>query len=108
VAQPGKVSAFGYLGRTHFPERKAGEGVAAAGTVSEFRSAGSVYETTLDAGSGVQILIVSPGNPQDFCQVGDQLLAAGRIALEPAKNIPGYQGDAERVMLLGDSVVVPK
>lgn len=108
VAQPGKVSAFSFLGRTHLPQRKAGEGFAAAGTVSEFRSAGGVFETTLDAGGGVQILIVSTGNPQDFCQVGDQLLATGRIVEEPAKNIRSYQGDAERVMLLGDAVVVPK
>ena len=108
AAQPGKVSAFGHLGRTHLPERKAGEGFAVAGNVIEYRVAGSVFETTLDAGSGVQVLLVSPGNPQDFCEIGDQLLVTGRIVEDPAKNIRGYDGEAERVMLLGDAALVPK
>ena len=108
AAQPGKVSAFGHLGRTHLPERKAGEGFAIAGKVIEFRVAGSAFETTLDAGSGLQVLLVSPGNPQDFCEIGDQLLVTGRIVEEPAKNIRGYEGEAERVMLLGDAALVPK
>jgi hypothetical protein len=108
VAQPGKVSAFSYLGRTHFPERKAGEGFAVAGKVIEYRVAGGVYETTIDAGSGVHILVVSPGNPQDFCQIGDQLLALGRIVEEPKESVRGYEGEAERVMLLGDQALVPK
>jgi hypothetical protein len=108
AAQPGKVSAFGHLGRTHLPERKDGEGFAVAGKVIAFRAAGSVFETTLDAGSGVEVLLISTGNPQDFCKVDDQLLVTGRIVREPIKNIPGYEDQAERVLLLGDAAVVPK
>ena len=108
VAQPGKVSAFGHLGRTHLPTRKAGEGFACAGKVIEYRAAGSVFETTLDAGSDVRILVVSPSNPQDFCEIGDQLLLAGRIVDEPQKNVRGYAGEAERVVVLGDAALVPK
>jgi hypothetical protein len=108
AGQPGKVSAFSHLGRTHLPLRKAGEGFVIAGKVIEYRVAGSVFETTLDAGSDVKVLLVSNGNPQDFCEIGDQLLVAGRIVDEPAKNIKGYNGEAARVILLGESVQIPK
>ena len=108
AGQPGKVSAFGHLGRTHLPLRKEGEGFVIAGKVVEYRVAGSAYETTLDAGNNVQVLFVSLGNPQDFCEIGDQLLVAGRIVDEPAKNIRGYEGEAERVMLLGEATQIPK
>ncbi|HEX5103512.1 MAG TPA: hypothetical protein VFV87_06855 [Pirellulaceae bacterium] len=108
AAQPGKVSAFGHLGRTHLPLRKAGEGFACAGKVIEYRVAGSVFETTLDLGGDVRVLVVSPGNPQDFCEIGDQLLLAGRIVDEPQRNIRGYEGEAERVVMLGDAALVPK
>ena len=108
AAQPGKVSAFGHLGRTHLPQRKAGEGFAIAGKVIEYRVAGSVFETTLDAGSGVQVLFVSLGNPQDFCEIGDQLLVAGRIVDEPVKNLRGYEGEAQRVLMFGEAAQIPK
>jgi hypothetical protein len=106
--QAGKLSAFGHLGRTHLPERKAGEGFAFAGKVIEYKVAGSVFESTLDAGNGVTVQLVSLGNPQDFCEIGDQLLAAGRIVDEPAKNIRGYEGEADRIVLLGHAALAPK
>ena len=105
--QPGKLSAFGHLGRTNLAERKAGEGFAFAGKVIEYKAAGSVFESTLDAGNGVTVQLVSLGNPQDFCEVGDQILAAGRIVEEPQKNIRGYEGEAERVVLLGHAALAP-
>jgi hypothetical protein len=108
ATQPGKVSAFGHLGRTTLPQRKAGEGFAIAGKVIEYRVAGSVFETTLDASNEVRVLFISLGNPQDFCEIGDQLLVAGRIVDEPAKNIRGYEGEAVRVILLGQAAQIPK
>lgn len=108
AAQPGKVSAFGHLGRTHLPERKVGEGFVIPGKVIEYRASGSVFETTLDAGSDVRVLFVSRSNPQDFCEVGDELLVAGRVVDEPAKNIDGYEGEAQRVMLLGHAAQISK
>jgi hypothetical protein len=106
--QAGKLSAFGHLGRTHLPERKAGEGYAFSGKVIEYKVAGSVFESTLDAGNGVTVQLVTLFNPQDLFQIGDQLLVAGRIVDEPQKNIAGYEGQAERVVLLGDAAKVPK
>jgi hypothetical protein len=107
ASQPGKVTAFGHLGRTHLPMRKADEGFAITGKVVEFHSAGSAYEITLDAGSSINVLVVSLTNPQDYCAIGDQLLVGGRVIDEPQKNIPGYEGEAARVVLLGETAKVP-
>ena len=112
AGQTGKMSAFGHLGRTHLPQRKAGEGIALAATVKDFKSAGTVFECMLDAsaagGEPIEVTLVSSGNPQDFCQIGDQLLIAGRIVDEPQKNIAGYEGEAQRVVMLGEIAKVPK
>jgi hypothetical protein len=40
--------------------------------------------------------------------MSDELLVVGRIVDDPQKNLPGYEGDAERVVLLGYGVAVPK
>lgn len=108
-AGPGtKMSAIGTLARGQLTARKAGEGVAIAGTVTNFQSAGKVFELTVDLGNNATATILCPNNPQDFCQIGDQVLIVGRIVEEPANNLDGYEGEAARVVLLGHAAVVPK
>jgi hypothetical protein len=69
--------------------------------VTDFHAAGKVFECTLDLGSGTTATVVSLANPQDFCQIGDQVLIVGRIVEDPATNVAGYEGEATRVVLLG-------
>lgn len=110
VGGPSKTPAVRFLASTHWTERKAGEGLLAAGIVKEFKAAGSLFEITLDATRSAPLIIpvVSAENPQDFCQVEDELVVVGRIIDEPKTNLPGYEGAAPRVLLLGYCVKTPK
>jgi hypothetical protein len=109
AAQPGKVSALKALTDLKMPERKHDEGVLIAGAVQDFKSAGSMFElTTLAGKKGTETPVICATNPQDFCAPGDELLIVGRVIENPKKNIPGYEGDHERVVLYGYSVKVPK
>lgn len=107
-----KMSAIGTLSRGHLTLRQSGEGIAVAGAVTDFRSAGKVFECIValgkdEQGNDVTATVVSPTNPQDFCQIGDQVLIVGRVVDEPATAIAGYEGEAPRVVLLGHAAAVP-
>lgn len=107
-----KMNAIGTLSRGHMTLRKSGEGIAVAGAVTDFRSAGKVFECIValgkdEQGNDVTATVVSPANPQDFSQIGDQVLVVGSVVDEPATNIAGYEGEAPRVVLLGHAAAVP-
>jgi len=110
AGQPGKVNAIKSLTGLHLPKRKHDEGVLVAGVVEDFRAAGPMFECTVQAGRTelIETAIICANNPQDFCDAGDELLVVGRVVENPRKNIPGYEGDRERVVLYGYSVTVPK
>ena len=93
----------------NLPERKHNEGVLVAAVVQDFHAAGSMFECLTESGKSLaETAIVCATNPQDFCDVGDELLVVGRVVEDPRKNIPGYEGDRQRVVLYGYSVTVPK
>jgi hypothetical protein len=101
-----KSAALNSLTGIKLPELKADEGALVMGTVREFRAAGSMFELTVEAGRmRTPVAIVSPTNPQDFCAPGDPIVVVGRIVEEPKKNISGFEGDHERVVLYGASAV---
>jgi hypothetical protein len=102
------MSAIGTLARGQLAERKAGDGAALAGTVTNFQAAGRVFETTVDLGSGATATVVTPTNPQDQYAIGDQVLIVGLIVEDPTTNIAGYKGEATRVVLLGHAAAAPK
>ena len=107
--QPGKVSALKSLTDLNLPKRKHDEGVLVAAVVHDIQAAGSMFECLTQSGRSLaETPVVCAQNPQDFCQPGDELLILGRVVENPRKNIPGYEGDHERVVLYGYSVLVPK
>ena len=109
AVQPGKVSALKSLTDINLRQRKHDEGVLLAGVVQEFAPAGSHYAGKFLAGkSGAEVIVVSTSDPKDAFSPGDELLLVGRVVEDPAKNLPGYEGDAPRVVLLGIAVPVPK
>ncbi len=109
AVQPGKVSALKALTDINLRERKHDEGVLVAGVVQDFAPAGTYHGGTFLAGkSGTEVIFVSASDPKDAFSPGDELLLVGRVVEDPAKNLPGYEGDAPRVVLLGIAVPVPK
>ncbi|MCI0358934.1 MAG: hypothetical protein L0211_10685 [Planctomycetaceae bacterium] len=107
--QPGKVSALKSLTDLNLPQRKHDEGVLLAGAVQEFAPAGTLFACKFQAGKSLtETTVVSATDPQETYKSGDELLLVGRVVEDPAKNLPGYEGDAERVVLLGYAVAVPK
>lgn len=111
IGGPSKLSAVKFLASSHWPQRKQGAGLLVAGTVKEIKRAGPQHEITLDAASRglpLEIPVVSIANPEKLCQAGDELVIAGRIVEDPKANLPGYDGAAPRVLMLGYCVKVPK
>lgn len=107
--KPSGIRFIKFVAARQFPARKHDEGIFVAGTVKDLKAAGSMFELTLDGGKGLETLpVISYNNPQDFCAVGDELLAIGRIIEAPQKNLQGYAGEHSRVVLLGYQVVAPK
>jgi hypothetical protein len=104
-----KSAALNSLTGIKLPELKADDGALVMGTVRDFRAAGSMFELTIEAGrTRTPVAIVSPTNPQDFCAPGDSIVVVGRIVEAPKKNISGFEGDHERVVLYGASAVAAK
>lgn len=107
---PGKLTAVKFLADQQWPARKHDEGLLVAGVVKEIQSAGPMFQITLDASvrsSTLSIPVVTAFDPSDTAAIGDELLVLGRVIVEPQTNLPGYEGDAERVLLYGYSVKVP-
>jgi hypothetical protein len=91
------------------PQRKHEEGVFLAGTVADIREVGALFECVVHAGkSGMPITVLCANNPHDFCKVGEELLVVGRLIDVPQKNLPGYEGQAEKLVYYGYHAVVPK
>jgi hypothetical protein len=109
AVQPGKLSALKSLTDINLPERKDQQGVLAAGIIQEFAPAGTHFSANFQAGkSGTEVTIVSASDLTGAYSSGDELLLVGRVVEDPAKNLPGYEGEATRVILLGVAVPVPK
>jgi hypothetical protein len=108
AGQSGKLSAIRFLASKNLPQRKAGEGIFVVGTVKDFQAVGSMFQCTLNAGTGMEeVPVVSLDSPQQFCKIGDELVVIGRIVDDPQAKLPGYQGKQQRVILLGYQAVAP-
>ena len=107
--QPGKLSALKSLTDINLPERKHEQGVLLAGVAGEFAAAGTVHAATFQAGkSGTEAIVVSASDPKQAISAGEEILLVGRVIEDPTKNLPGYEGEATRVILLGCAVAAPK
>jgi len=106
-----KISAIKFLTAQRWPAQKHDHGLIAAGVVKDFKSVGPLFEVALDAsvrGSALTIPLVTASNPQDLAKIGDELVALGRVVEQPKANLPGYEGDQPRVLVLGFAMRIGK
>jgi hypothetical protein len=99
-----KISAIKFLTAQRWSAQKNDQGLIAAGIVKDFKSAGPLFEVALDASvrdTSLTIPLVTANNPQDLAKIGDEIVALGRVIDQPKTNLPGYEGDQPRVLLLG-------
>ncbi|MDX1947091.1 MAG: hypothetical protein SFU86_16955 [Pirellulaceae bacterium] len=111
AGDPRRMAAVRAITDLQLPTRKADDGVFLAGSVKDFQAVGSLFECVIEAGkktAPTPIVVVCNQNPQDFFQVGDEVLVVGRLIENPTKNLPGYEGSQPRVVLYGDGLAAPK
>jgi hypothetical protein len=107
-----RLQAVGAITAAEWPKLMSGDGVLLAGKVQDISAAGKLYQLRLqpggseDAASGLpkNISLLSHHDPHDLCAVGDELVTIGRIVDEPRQNLPGYEGEQNRVVAVGFSV----
>ena len=77
------------------------QGVFLFGTVGQIQPQGSLFATELELASLKQrtVSIVSRIDPKGFYAPGDRILMLGALIGDPAKNLPGYEGNAAVVVL---------
>jgi len=106
-----RVRPIKFLTAQQWPEQRSGQGLLAAGTVKDWTSVGPLFAVTLEASvrdSTLTLPLVTTNNPQDLGKIGDELVVVGRVIDEPKQNLPGYEGNQPRVLLVGFAVRVPK
>ena len=80
-------------------------GVCLHGVVKSVEPVGGLFETTVEAG-GHPIAVVSKSDPSEYFAEGRQVLVLGTILDDPAKNLGGYEGNRQVVVLDGFHVNV--
>jgi len=102
------------IAAAEWPKLMSGDGVLVAGKVLDFSSAGRLYQLHLQPAMNQQpastlpesIALLSGHDLHDLCSVGDEIVTIGRIVDEPRQNLPGYEGEQNRVVAVGFSVKV--
>lgn len=107
--EPVKLNAIGSLAAKRLDDDGEDPGILLAGTVKDFKAAGSLFETTIELVKDKRLVsIVSAANPQDNYKVDDQVLILGSIVRDPKENLTGYEGEAPLVIKAGHAMVLPK
>jgi len=87
------------------------DGIAFGGKVTDFKSVGGMFETTIEIArrSGpLTVAVVTPKSLQDEgAKVGDSMIVLGRIVRDVVKDLPKYKGESPTVVKAGHTVVVP-
>lgn len=108
VPSPAKLEELGKLAGYWFTATSRKEnGIVLAGVVKQSRELGQLVESEVELlGRPLTLTVVSakklPANE------GESVIVIGSIINEPAKNIPGYEGAAERVVWAAASVEPPQ
>jgi len=109
---PSKLAVIGKAapGWISNPDRRPGNrGVVLAGAVAAVQREEPLFRTDIQlTGSDATVSVYSKKDPLDFYSMGDRLVMLGAIIEEPARNLPGYKGKAERVVFGGLPVKLPK
>lgn len=80
-------------------------GICLYGVVKSVEPVGNYFETTVESGNQ-QIAVVSLEDPSESIAEGRQVLVLGTILDNPAKNLGGYEGSREVVIVDGVHVHV--
>jgi len=109
LGAPSRHNALNFLTTKRLDTPDEGEGVLLVGTVKDFKSVGSLYETTFElAGRDPRIVfVVTEANPQDQFKVGDKAAIVGRIVRDVKKDLPKYGGEQNLVVEQGHAVALP-
>lgn len=106
--EPVKLNSIGALAARKLDAADGDPGILLAGTVKDFRAAGSQFETTLELVRDKRLVtVVSVKNPQDSYKVDDQVLILGSIVRDPKEKLAGYKGEAAIVVKCGHAMVLP-
>ena len=106
--EPVKLHSIGSLAARKLDAADGDPGILLAGTVKDFRAAGSQFETILELVRDKRLVtVVSAKNPQDSYKVDDQVLILGSIVRDPKEKLAGYKGEATIVVRCGHAMVLP-
>lgn len=86
------------------PRRKE-SGLFAAGTLKKTEAKGKLFESQVELPGGAAVTVVTTKKPA--VADGGAVLLLGAVVNEPAKNLAGYEGTAEKI-IFGDVVVSPQ
>jgi hypothetical protein len=105
--QPEKLVPLGRLAGFRLPNQN-DQGMAIVGVVLSHRPTGKVFESQvrLNAKSDPVVTVISWTDLTDQLPTGTNVLLIGRMVSSPAKNVIGYEGDAESALLHGTHAVV--
>ncbi|HUG71081.1 MAG TPA: hypothetical protein VMM76_25250 [Pirellulaceae bacterium] len=98
-----RVVANGWI-KASYETRKT-NGICLYGVVKSVEPIGNFFETTVESGDQ-QIAVVSLEDPSESIAEGRQVLVLGTILDNPAKNLGGYEGSREVVIVDGVHVHV--
>ena len=106
--EPVKLNSIRVLAGRKLDAADGDPGILLAGTVKDFRAAGSQFETILELVRDKRLVtVVSAKNPQDSYKVDDQVLILGSIVRDPKEKLAGYKGEATVVVKCGHAMVLP-
>ena len=101
-----KLTAVGELGGQRIGDvSQHRQGILVAGTAKAIEPAGQLFQTDLeppgDAAKVIHVVSRSDPRQQQAYAVGDKILIAGVVVVDPGLYLLGYEGDAETVVLGG-------
>ncbi|HEV2968484.1 MAG TPA: hypothetical protein VGY55_00755 [Pirellulales bacterium] len=104
---PEELASIGNLAAMwiNSPWRKE-SGLFAAGKLKAIEPRGKLIESQLELPGGTALTIVTSQKPN--VEQGSPVLLLGAIVNDPAKNLPGYKGDSDRIVFADLLVAPPK
>jgi hypothetical protein len=86
-------------------------GVVFGGKVTDFKSVGDLFETTVELprkSGPVSVAVVTTKSLQDEgAKIGDTAIVLGKIIRDPAKDLPKYKGESPVLIQSGHTSLIP-
>ena len=106
IADPSKHSALAFLAAKRLDTPDEASGIVLVGTVKDFKSIGSLYETAVEMPGREPrtVYVVSSDSPQDMFKVGDQAAFLGEVIHDIKAELPRYGGEHSPVIVKGKAL----